>query len=96
MNDLKDFSVTLDITYLCNLSSIGESTSESSYKLANILDDKFSISFYSTVDSKLISKGIYSDSDTSFAWKELYNDIEAKTGILIILVIGKKICMWNI
>ena len=67
MSNLADIPFASDITFICNWFLMGKSTNEFSYELANILDDKFSISFYSTVDSKLISKGIYSDSDTSFA-----------------------------
>ena len=77
LNHLIDF-YHIRYNFLIWLSSIEKSLSESSSELLNILDNKFSISTCSTIDSKFISKEIYFNNSTSCVLTDFSNNTEVE------------------
>ena len=67
-----------DTTSLCDWSSAGKSIYESGSELPDILDDEFSISTYSSMDSDLKSEGIYFNVDASSVRIDFSYDMEAE------------------
>ena len=78
LSSLTDLSVTSDTTYLRDWSSTDKLISKFGSKLPDILDDEFSISTYSSIDSDLMSEGIYFNNDASLVRIDFSNDMEAE------------------